>query len=132
MARIIAGEPMHPLKRKLLEERVVWHCGIGASQMDTIEDGNHIGVRPSVPVAAVRGGELLHMVHSNAGQRSRVQVRRLEHQPVGVGDGGKVEGDSTDHIRLIGTREPFAKALNDLPRISTFLSLRGRLHSTIR
>ena len=67
MARIIVGEPMHPLKRKLLKERIVWRRDIGASQMDTIEDGYHVGVRPPVPVAAVHGGEPLHKALSNAG-----------------------------------------------------------------
>jgi len=51
---------MHSLESKLLEKRVVRHCGIRAGQVDTIEDGDDVRVSPSVPMAAVRGGEPLH------------------------------------------------------------------------
>lgn len=61
-ARIIVDEPVHPLKSKLLEQRVVRHCGIGADQLDTIEDGDDDRVSQPVPVAAMRGGEPLYEV----------------------------------------------------------------------
>ena len=72
MTRIIVGEPMHSLESKLLEKRIVRHCGIRAGQVDTIEDGDDVRVSPSVPMAAVRGGEPLHKVPSNDGKASRV------------------------------------------------------------
>jgi hypothetical protein len=45
----------------------------------------------------------------------------LEYQPVGVGDGGKVEGDSADHTRPIGVREPFTQAFKGLSATHLYL-----------